>query len=126
MLHPLFSLTLSLCLSLSPSLSISLFVCLSLSLSFSLSLSLFLSHSLLLSPTLCLSPHSMYAYNISHLSLPLSLYSIHPSQGRRTAALLAATPLAVKLTLTDPKEFKLETNDRGLAHRAQLEQVRLY
>lgn len=45
-------------------------------------------------------------------------------QERRIEVAKALHPTPARLTLTDPKEFHLQTLDRGLAHRAQREQVR--
>ena len=45
-------------------------------------------------------------------------------QEKRIEVEKALHPTPARLTLTDPKEFHLHTSDRGLAHRAQREQVR--
>lgn len=45
-------------------------------------------------------------------------------QAKRIEVEKALHPTPARLTLTDPKEFHLHTSDRGLAHRAQREQVR--
>ena len=47
-------------------------------------------------------------------------------QERRIEIERALHPTPARLTLTDPKEFHLQTLDRGLAHRAQREQVRTH
>ena len=44
-------------------------------------------------------------------------------QERRIEVAKALHPTPARLTLTDPKEFHLQTLDRGMAHRAQREQV---
>ena len=61
--------------------------------------------------------------NLSFKYFWLIIFPFYIFQDRRVAAALAAAPLPRKLTLTEPQEFRLETNDRGLAHRALLEQV---
>ena len=58
----------------------------------------------------------------SKLILILFFFTVQ-LQHKRQATALAAAPIPMKMTLTDPKEFHLATSDRGLAHRAQLEQV---
>jgi hypothetical protein len=38
-------------------------------------------------------------------------------QEKIKAAIIAATPIPMRMTLTDPVEFQFETADRGLVHR---------